>query len=249
MITPQSLHWKIGVQQWIIQKIGKHLQNQSSMAFMQALFFGHKKAMDPVLTKTYSDTGSIHILSVSGLHVNMMYWIIHTTLRSILCPIGLLRLPLLASVCLLWLYAALCGYAAPIFRATIMASFSKLGFLIGKEVISYNLLFLSAFILLVWQPCLVSHCNVQLSYMATLGILYLHPTLYHSLTIKNYAIRKLWEVTSISVSTQIATFPLILYYFKQFPVYFIIANWMVVPAIFCILMVSFCLMIAALYLS
>jgi competence protein ComEC len=69
----------------------------------------------------------------------------------------------------------------------------------------------------------------QLSYLAVLGIVYFHPTLHRLWEPENKVTSFIWETTSISIAAQLATFPLGLLYFHQFPNYFVIANLFVIP--------------------
>jgi competence protein ComEC len=88
----------------------------------------------------------------------------------------------------------------------------------------------SAFLLLFWNPIVLFSVGFQLSYLAVLGIVYLQPRIYRALVFGNWVLDKLWLFASISLGAQIATAPLSVYYFHQFPTYFVLANWIVVPA-------------------
>jgi len=112
-----------------------------------------------------------------------------------------------------------------------LVAVAKLG---GKKGNIYNVLATSAFVLLLWNPVLIESVSFQLSYLAVWGIVYLQPKIYHWFRFKNFILRHLWMWTSVSLAAQLATTPISLYYFHQFPVYFIIANWVVVPAAFLI---------------
>ncbi len=69
----------------------------------------------------------------------------------------------------------------------------------------------------------------QLSYLAVLGIVYIQPQIYNWFTVSNWPLEKAWELTSVSIAAQIATFPLGLLYFHQFPNYFFLSNLFVIP--------------------
>jgi competence protein ComEC len=69
----------------------------------------------------------------------------------------------------------------------------------------------------------------QLSYLAVLGIVYFQPIIYTKWYFKNWLLDKIWGITAVSIAAQIATFPLGLLYFHQFPVYFLFSNLVVIP--------------------
>lgn len=94
----------------------------------------------------------------------------------------------------------------------------------------YNTLAIAAFTLLWYNPYFLLEVSFQLSFLALLGIVYLQPRFYRLLTVDNKLLDKLWRLFTASLAAQLATFPLGLFYFHQFPVYFWLANLLVVPA-------------------
>ncbi|MDX5482822.1 MAG: ComEC/Rec2 family competence protein, partial [Hymenobacteraceae bacterium] len=94
----------------------------------------------------------------------------------------------------------------------------------------YNTLAAAAFALLLYNPYYLLEVGFQLSFLALLGIVYLQPRLYDLLRFDNRVLDYGWALFTASLAAQLATFPLGLYYFHQFPVYFWLANLVVVPA-------------------
>ena len=247
VLKPTITCWKSprAIQQWCIEQIAIYVKNASAIALIEALWFNDKNQLNPTLRAAYANTGTIHALAVSGLHVGMLYLILHTPLRWLFNQVRWSISPTLFVLLLLWYYTWLCQYGPPVLRATIMTTMAKCGWMMGRATRSYHTIFVSAFLLLVWNPWLLFSCSFQLSYVATLAMLYLHPHLYRAITIPNYGLQKLWQASSLSIAAQVGTIPLMLYYFKQFPLYFILANWIVVPAIFLILILSLTLMMSS----
>ncbi|HLP34876.1 MAG TPA: ComEC/Rec2 family competence protein [Amoebophilaceae bacterium] len=242
----------------------KHVKDRSSVALVQAILFGDKDALPVGLRKAYADTGTVHVLAVSGLHVGMLYALLRFVLKRLfrLFQPNAMRLrkeegigrsygPVLSILSewvilvLLWGYTWLCQWAPPVLRATTMIGLARLGQMVHRPVDPYHTLSLAAFVALVWKPLWLFHCGFQLSYMATIGMLYVYPMLYRSISIQRRWLQKLWGTTALSSAAQISTLPLLLYYFKQFPSYFIVANWLVVPAVFGLLVVSLALLVVA----
>ena len=204
-------------------------------AVVSALSLGYKDELSSELKHAYSSAGAMHVLAVSGLHVGIVYGLL-TFLLSILIPFK--RLIVLKSIIILlclWLYAFLAGLSPSILRATTMLSFIIVGITIKRESSIYNNIAASAFLLLFLNPFIIMQVGFQLSYLAVIGIIYYQPKIYNILKIKNYLLDKIWVITSVSLAAQIATFPLSLLYFHQFPVYFIFSNLIVIPAAFIVL--------------
>jgi competence protein ComEC len=83
----------------------------------------------------------------------------------------------------------------------------------------------------------------QLSYLAVAGIVYLHPRIYSLLEPRYWLVDKIWELSSVSIAAQLATFSLGLLYFHQFPVYFLLSNLFVIPGAFSILIMGVVLLL------
>ena len=241
----------------------KHVTDTSSVALAQAILFGDKEALPVGLRKAYADTGTVHVLAVSGLHVGMLYALFRFVLKWLFQPfrpndtrlyrgwVGLSYgsiLPITSewvALVLLCCYTWLCQWAPPVLRATTMIGLARLGQMVHRPVDPYHTLCLAAFVALVWKPLWLFHCGFQLSYMATIGMLYVYPMLYRSISIRHSWLQKIWGTTALSSAAQLSTLPLLLYYFKQFPSYFMLANWLVVPAVFGLLVVSLVLLVVA----
>ena len=109
-----------------------------------------------------------------------------------------------------------------------MLSFVVLGKAMNKNQNTYNLIAISAFFLLLYDPYYLFDVGFQLSYLAVLGLVYFHPIIFNVLYIKYKLLEHLWSYCALSIAAQLATFPLSIYYFHQFPVYFLLSNLLIV---------------------
>jgi competence protein ComEC len=203
--------------------------NQLKVA--SALLLGYREFLDKDLVKSYSSAGAMHVLAVSGLHVGIIFFLLKFTLGFLnRLRFGKYYFVVLILFCL-WVYAMMTGFSPSVLRATTMFSFILIGEkLINRKVSIYNTLAVSAIVLLIYNPFLVFEVGFQLSYLAVVGIVYIQPKIYSLFYVPNKLLDKAWNITAVSISAQIATFPLGLYYFHQFPVYFFISNLVVIPA-------------------
>ena len=213
--------------------LARSINNKEARGIALALLLGIKDELDFTMKEAYISAGVMHILAVSGLHVGMLYWF----LRVLLECFSIRRskwLVLIASLSVLWLYALITGLPPSAMRATTMLTFIMVAQTIDRQSNMYNSLGASAFLLLLFDPLLIFAVSFQLSYLAVLGIVYLQPKMDRWLTFDHWLLDKLWALSSVSLAAQLATTPISLYYFHQFPTYFLIANWVVVPAAFLI---------------
>lgn len=174
----------------------------------------------------------MHVLSVSGMHVGIVFFILSKMLwfMSRTKKLRILRAVIIIS--LIWFYALITGFSPSVCRAALMLSFYVLGKAVSRSSNSYNLVAISAVFLLLYNPYFLFDVGFQLSYLAVLGLIYFYPKIYNLLYVKNWFLDKVWGYLALSFAAQLATFPLGMYYFHQFPVYFLISNlFIVIPVI------------------
>ena len=194
-----------------------------------ALVFGIKENLDEQTKTAYSKAGVTHVLAVSGMHVAIIFIMLKWFLGWILkLPRGKWTFTVIV-VLILWFYAYLTGFSASVLRAVAMFSFLVIGQAFKKSNNMYNMLGLSAFLLLLFNPFLVYDVGFQLSYMAVLGILYFYPKFYLLFDAKTWLTEHIWQMFCVSLSAQIATFPIIALFFHQYPTYSMLINMPVIP--------------------
>jgi competence protein ComEC len=207
-------------------------------AVASALILGYKQFIDFELSQSYSSTGAMHVLAVSGLHVGIIYGGIIWFLSHLNPSRFNQYLKAILALMALWFYASITGMSPSVQRAATMFSFVIIGQLLYRNTNIYNTIFASAFLLLAVNPYIITQVGFQLSYLAVLGIIYFQPKIYGLLYVKQPILDKVWAITAVSVAAQLGTFPVGLLYFHQFPSYFLISNLVVIPGAFCILILG-----------
>lgn len=194
-----------------------------------ALILGQRGDVPDELTNAYAHTGTIHVLAVSGLHVGAIYLLLGWLLLFFNRTKALLIFRTLIILAVLWGYAVLTGLAPSILRATVMFSFIVIGDTIGRKTNLFNSLAASALFILCVDAKTLFNIGFQLSYLAVAGIGLLYLPLYRLITLKNKIADYCWQLISVSIAAQIATFALGIFYFHQFPNYFLLSNLVIVP--------------------
>jgi competence protein ComEC len=231
--------WALGMRSVFLKIFEKHGVAGRDFAVATALILGMDDYLDNDIRKEFSSAGAMHILCVSGLHVG----VIMLVLNNILFFLNrnrytrLLRTLLLLSG--IWFYALLTGLAPSVLRASTMFSFVIIGMSMNRRGNIFNSLTTSAFLLLLYNPFLIREVGFQLSYAAVIAIVTIQPGLYQLWRPRNWLLDKSWAITTVSIAAQLGTAPLGLYYFHQFPNYFIVTNLIVIPLATLILYAGF----------
>jgi len=212
----------------LISQLKEHGMSNDELAVVSALALGYKDQLSDEIRHAYASSGAMHILAVSGLHVGIIYGILVFLFSFI--KNDKLKIPkTVLIIVFIWLYALMTGLSPSVSRAALMFSIMSLGLLQNKSAGSLNAIAFSAFILLIINPYNITNIGFQLSYAAVIGIVILYPKIYSIFEVKNKYLDKVWALTAVSVSAQIATAPIAIFYFHQFSNYFILANYLLIP--------------------
>ncbi len=199
-------------------------------AVLSALILGQDDEIDPELMQSYSTAGVLHILSVSGMHVGLIYGALCALIKFPGRKRNLKWLKAGILITCLWFYAMLTGLSPSVLRASMMISFVIVGVGLQRSGNPLNLLSASALSLfLIFSPNLIFSAGFQLSFLAVVGILFLYKPLQSIYTPTTWLGSQIWSILAVSIVAQMATFPLSVYYFHRFPNYFLLANLVVIP--------------------
>ena len=198
-------------------------------AVLAALTLGYTDDLQPDLRASYSATGAMHILSVSGMHVGVVYIVIAFLLSFLNKSRRQKVYKALFIVLFLWAYAFLTGMSAAVIRATLMFTFVAFATCFERKSQIYNTIFMSVLVMLLYNPNFLYDVGFQLSYSAVLSIVFFQPIVNKLYNPTNKFARLTWEIFSVSIAAQLGTTPFTLYYFQQFPNYFLITNFLAIP--------------------
>jgi competence protein ComEC len=199
-------------------------------AVVAALMLGYNDALSRELRDSYSVSGTMHVLSVSGLHVAVIYAVFYFLLGFMDKKRKLFVIKQLLIVLLLWGFALLTGLSPAVVRATLMFSLVALGFVLLRKPQIMNTVFFSAFVMLLIRPAYFFDVGFQLSYIAVVSIVYFEPKFRTLVYVKNKPLKWLWGLLCVSVAAQLGTSALGVFYFHRFANFFWLGNLVVVPA-------------------
>lgn len=193
---------------------------------MTLLFGGSYDELPEGVIQSFSDTGIVHILSVSGSHISLVLSFLTLAGRWVRLPE---KIFILLSITGVLGYSVMAGWVPPVIRAVIMGILSAGGLLFNRDRDALNLLGAAVLCMLLWNPLLLYDVSFQLSVGASLGILLFYRPAAGQLKRISWLPRFIAEGIALSVSAQLITIPLVLYNFHRLPSYFILSNLWVTP--------------------
>lgn len=202
--------------------------NPQTRNFLITLLLGSKENITPATRAVFADAGIAHILALSGMHIA----IVAGLLLMFFLPLsvaGKYKWRYLLTVIVIWGYTFITGLAPSTVRASLMASFVFIGFILERRNTPLNALLAAAFCILVFQPRTVYDLGAQLSFLSVAALVMFvgplnvidrrrHPRLYTIISA---------VLTSLVAS--IATWPLVSYAFGRLPLLFLPVNILVLP--------------------
>jgi len=228
-IFAERLKW------YLIQRMNQYAPEHSDL--LQSLLLGYREQLEYDKRRMFVDSGAMHILAVSGLHVGIIYLFIHFCLglfiknRKIL--ISIFPLPII------WIFALMTGLSPSATRASLMITLFVLSACKKRNTNPLNLISFSALILILFNPHVINEISFQLSFTAVTGIALLFRPVYHSLLTGIWILDRISGLVSISLSAQIFTLPLSILYFNQISHFFLLTNLFAIPLATLILYAGF----------
>jgi competence protein ComEC len=208
----------------------KYIPKQENFALADGILLGHRADIDVELYNAFAYTGILHILSVSGLHVGIIYGMLVFLLSFIKDKNKKIKIAKFVFILgFIWLFTFVTGFSAACVRAAILFSLLNYGSLNKEYVNNLNVLCGAALLQILIDPNNVFDIGFQLSYLAMLGLFIFYKPIYALYYSSNWLLDKIWSLWSASIAAQLFTVPLSIYYFGNFPTYFLLANIFAIP--------------------
>lgn len=218
-----------GAQSWIINTLQNALKDKKNYGLAEAILIGYRNDLDRAILGSYVNTGVVHVIAISGLHIGLIFMIFSMIIKTLSGSKHGKWASLFITIPAIWWFTMLTGSSASVVRSAIMISYNILANLIGKKPKPMNSLLAAAFIQLIYNPNITADLGFQLSYMAVGSILIFNPLFTKLFYVKNQILKEGWSMVSITVSAQVLTTPISIYHFHQFPMLFLITNLVAVP--------------------
>lgn len=222
---PRNRGWLREAQQWCQHSLASNIADSAALGLMQAMLTGDESGFDPELRQAYAQTGVIHIVSISGSHVAVL-WLLVTSVFFWAKGRRGVWMKSIVGIALVWLYVLVAGGPPSALRAALMFTVLVLSLVSTRERQPLNTLCAAAFALLAIEPAWLFSVGFQLSFGAVLGMMLFYSPILRLWTWprKFWLTQKIWPALAASFSAELLTAPLVIYYFHNFPLLFLPAN-------------------------
>lgn len=204
-------------------------------AVLKSLMVGDRGDVPEEVQENYRQSGAMHLMAVSGLHVGIVYMMVCALLSLLPGGRRLRRPKRIAALAVLFLYGWMCGMGPSVSRAVLTVTIYEAASILECRKCPLGAISASAIIICAFDPAAPRNVSFQLSYCAVLGITFLYPLLNGLLRTRSRLLRYVWQIASISIACQAGTFGVTLYHFHTFPRYFLITNLVAIPLVNCIM--------------
>jgi competence protein ComEC len=213
----------------ILNTLSEYIKGAKQQALAEALLIGYKDDLDKDLVQAYANTGVIHIIAVSGMHLGIVYLLLNWLVQLFKKKRFTRWVNAAVILAALWAFSLLAGAGPSVIRSAVMFSLIIIGDAFSKRSTVFNNLAASAFILLCWNPFWLWDAGFQLSYAAVVSIILLFRPVYNLVFVQNKLLDGAWKLNAVTISAQLLTLPFTIYHFHQFPNLLLLANLVAVP--------------------
>lgn len=210
-----------------------NILNKKEASILKGLILGDTSNIEHEIYEKFQISNMAHILAVSGMHISYIILGMQILLNQ---KIGKRKTKIFIIIILI-VYMIITGFSPSIVRASIMGILTMLSGIMYKRNDIWNSIAISLLCILIYNPFLIMHIGLQLSYLGTIGIIIFHKNILDILEniksnnkkhnynkSKNLIATKIKEILSVTFSAQIAILPVLLYHFNFTGIYFWITN-------------------------
>ena len=201
----------------------RYLSDKTKWLGVSLVLGGHYGELGEDVLRQFGYTGIIHILSISGSHIALLFSIVYGICR--LCTIKK-RYAMIGGIVLSVFYCILVGLSAPVVRSTIMGIWLALAYIKGRMYTAKQGLAITAILFLLYDPLLLLDVSFQLSFGATYGLLLFGMPLYRWITVLPPIVK---APLVLCISAQLLLIPFQLYYFHYLSLASLFAAIIITP--------------------
>ncbi len=228
----------------LLKVLQQYVVEEDRYAVAAAMMLGYRNQLDNDLYQKFTNSGAVHVLAVSGLHVGIvcsLFYFVLTFWPEKNNKVKVWKFMILSLV--VWSYAIMSGAAPAVLRASTMFTILLIGKFWFDFFKTYNIMAFSALIMLIIDPYLLYQASFQFSYISLGSIIFFQPIIGKLYEPKSPIKKFLWQMTNVAIAAQILVFPITIYFFHKFPAYFMLTGIFAVPAAVVILYLGLALML------
>lgn len=200
-------------------------------AIVKALAYGYQDEIPSEIEETFRQSGAIHLLALSGMHLGLLYGVLTFLLASVGNSPAARKARSVLIILTLWAFTIFTGCGVSILRAAVMFSIYEAGALLGRSRSGLDSMALSAIIITIADPDAPSGLSFQLSYAAMTAIFLIYPHIRAIVPTRRKAIGSIVDVCAMTTACQITTAPIIYLHFGTFAFFSLLANLLCTPLV------------------
>lgn len=227
-MLPARLRWKFSA---AVDSAMPSEEMARIRAVVKALAYGYQDEIPAGIEESFRQSGAIHLLALSGMHLGLLYGLLLKLLALIGNSPTAKRIRSTVIIAALWAFTIFTGCGVSILRAAVMFSIYEAGVLAGRRRNGLNALSLSAIIITVADPSAPSGISFQLSYAAMTAIFLIFPHLRAIVKTRNRISGRIADACAMTIACQATTAPIILLHFGTFAFYSLLANLLCSPIV------------------
>jgi len=225
-LTPEN--WIKQKRLEVLNKINRSTLSKNSRDFLKEIILADTTEMSEEITQDFAKSGLAHLLAISGSHMAILFWFLMGIFK--LLPFKNRYFPIILSLAFIWGFSIFIDYGNSVMRACLMLSFYYVHLLMQRKPDLLHSLGLAGIVLLAFDTQQLFDVGFQLSFLAVFGIYWLNTPIQSFFPEYRAAWkRNLLSIFSITLSAQIITLPLIIYYFHQFSLISLVSNLVILP--------------------
>ena len=212
-----------------LENISNSTLHSDTKEFTKGIILADRTEMNSQMVDDFSKTGLVHFLAISGTHMVIIFWLILFLLKKIL-PVRFRKYGIVISLVCIWIFTIIIDYGSSVVRSSVMITIYYGYYLLKRKPDLLHAMALAGFVLLLFNTNALFDVGFQLSFVAVLGIFWLNPAFISLFPKPKNPIAKFSiSLLCVSISAQMATLPLVIYYFHQYSVLSLVANIVIVP--------------------
>lgn len=205
-------------------EIAKKILPQQTSSLLIGILIGERQYISEDITENFSKSSLSHILAISGSHIS--YIIIGITFiltKSRTSKKGMYIITILSLI----FFIFITNFSPSVIRACIMGIIVLFAKIVYRKPDILTSISLSLLIILIDNPFAIKDIGLQLSYLGTIGIVYLNKPIANFL--EKYMKKKIAKILAITISAQIMVLPVTVINFNNISTVFIISNIIAAP--------------------
>lgn len=219
-VNSVGLYYKwVTIRKKLMQDFESYFNSDASKSLALALLFGERQELEDNVLEDFRKAGVMHVLAISGLHVGILYFFIAFLTAKVSKMLRFISIQLV-----LWAFVFLAGVSASVFRAALMFTVMAIAGFFNRNPMSYTNWALALLLSLSINPMWLYDVGFQMSYAAVLSILFFYPIFKPFLLGGHLIWRYLKGIMGISIAAQLGVLPLLMYYFGEVSLGFLLGN-------------------------